>query len=207
MADRDHRVTTVHGTVIKDPPLARFLFSDTRMAWVWLVIRVLVGWQWLNSGLGKVQNPAWMEGGTALRGFWQNAVRIPEEGSPQITVEWYRNFIQGMLDAEAYTWFGPLVAIGETLVGVALVLGAFVGIAAFFGAFMNWNFIMAGSASSNALLGLAAILLVLAWKIAGWYGLDRWLLPWLGTPWTWEALREKEESREQEVRQSSPAAD
>lgn len=207
MTTRDHQVTTIQGTVIKDPPIARFLFSDTRMAWVWLIVRVLVGWQWLNSGLGKVQNPAWMEGGTALRGFWQNAVRIPEEGSPQITVEWYRNFIQGMLDAEAYTWFGPLVAIGETLVGVALVLGAFVGIAAFFGAFMNWNFIMAGSASSNALLGLAAILLVLAWKIAGWYGLDRWLLPWLGTPWTWEALREKEESREQEVRQSSPAAD
>lgn len=207
MTTRDHQVTTIQGTVIKDPPIARFLFSDTRMAWVWLIVRVLVGWQWLNSGLGKVQNPAWMEGGTALRGFWQNAVRIPEEGSPQITVEWYRNFIQGMLDAEAYTWFGPLVAIGETLVGVALVLGAFVGIAAFFGAFMNWNFIMAGSASSNALLGLAAILLVLAWKIAGWYGLDRWLLPWLGTPWTWEEVREREEASEQEVRQSSPAAD
>ena len=52
-----------------------------------------------------------------------------------------------------------------------------------------------------------AILLVLAWKIAGWYGLDRWLLPWLGTPWTWEEVREREEASEQEVRQSSPAAD
>jgi thiosulfate dehydrogenase [quinone] large subunit len=26
-------------------------------------------------------------------------------------------------------------------------------------------------------------LLVLSWKIAGYYGLDHWLLPLLGTPW------------------------
>ncbi|MBZ0299473.1 MAG: hypothetical protein K8J31_07035 [Anaerolineae bacterium] len=70
------------------------------------------------------------------------------------------------------------------IVGVALILGAFVGIAAVFGAFMNWNYIMAGSASTNGLLGIAAILLILAWKVAGYYGLDRYLLRWLGTPWS-----------------------
>ena len=64
-----------------------------------------------------------------------------------------------------------------------MVLGALVGIAAFAGAFMNWNFIMAGSASTNGLLFALAIALMLAWKVAGWYGLDRWLLPLLGTPW------------------------
>ena len=31
---------------------------------------------------------------------------------------------------------------------------------------------------------LFSILLILAWKVAGWYGLDRWLLLRLGTPWT-----------------------
>ncbi|MDR7404910.1 MAG: DoxX family protein, partial [Armatimonadota bacterium] len=84
---------------------------------------------------------------------------------------------------QAYTWFAKLVAYGELLVGVALVLGAFVGIAAFFAGFMNWNFMMAGTASTNPLLFTAAILLILAWKVAGYYGLDRWLLPLLGTPW------------------------
>jgi thiosulfate dehydrogenase [quinone] large subunit len=88
-----------------------------------------------------------------------------------------------MIDGNAHTWFGPLVAIGEVLIGVALIVGLFVGIAAFFGGFMNWNFIMAGSASTNGLLIVAAILLVLAWKTAGYYGLDRWALPLLGTPW------------------------
>jgi len=59
----------------------------------------------------------------------------------------------------------------------------FVGVAAFLGAFLNWNYIMAGSASSNGLYGLAAILLILAWKTAGYYGLDRWILPRVGMTW------------------------
>jgi thiosulfate dehydrogenase [quinone] large subunit len=66
---------------------------------------------------------------------------------------------------------------------VALILGLFTGIAAFFGGFMNWNFMMAGSASTNPVLFTLSILLVLAWKTAGWWGLDRFLLPALGTLW------------------------
>ncbi|MFL5802549.1 MAG: hypothetical protein ACJ8CR_12520 [Roseiflexaceae bacterium] len=54
-----------------------------------------------------------------------------------------RSFIQFMLDKDSYTWFAKLVAYGEFLIGVALILGAFVGIAVFFGALLNWNFIMA----------------------------------------------------------------
>jgi thiosulfate dehydrogenase [quinone] large subunit len=30
---------------------------------------------------------------------------------------------------------------------------------------------------------LLAIGLILAWKVAGWIGVDRYLLPLLGTPW------------------------
>jgi thiosulfate dehydrogenase [quinone] large subunit len=81
------------------------------------------------------------------------------------------------------TWFGPLIAYGELLVGVALIVGAFVGVAAFAGALMNWNFIMAGAASTNALLFVLAILLMLSWKAAGYIGLDYYLLPLVGTPW------------------------
>jgi thiosulfate dehydrogenase [quinone] large subunit len=179
-----HTVKTESGRIIHDPPFAKFLFADTRMAWLWLLVRVPLGLAWLQSGWGKINNPAWMETGAALQGFWENAVSIPESGRPPIAYDWYRNFIQSLLDNGAYTWFAKVIAIGETAIGIALIIGAFVGIAAFFGAFMNWNFIMAGAASTNALMGLAALLLILAWKIAGWWGLDRWLLPLLGTPWT-----------------------
>jgi thiosulfate dehydrogenase [quinone] large subunit len=171
------------GTVIQDPPLARFLFSDIRTAPIWLIIRVLVGWSWLEAGLHKIGEPAWMQTGDAIRGYWERAVAIPEAGRPPISYDWYRAFIQNLLDSNAQSWFGPLVAIGEVLVGIALIIGAFVGVAAVFGVFMNWNFIMAGSASTNGLLGVAGLLLILAWKVAGYYGADRWLLKWLGTPW------------------------
>jgi thiosulfate dehydrogenase [quinone] large subunit len=121
-----------------------------------------------------------------LGGFWANATAIPENGRPPIAFDWYRDFITFMLDRGWNTWFADVVMWGEILIGIALIIGAFVGIAAFAGAFMNWNFIMAGAASTNGLLFALAILLILAWKVAGWYGLDRWLLPLIGTPWSWE---------------------
>jgi thiosulfate dehydrogenase [quinone] large subunit len=169
---------------VREPHIVWRLFNTTTFAWLWLILRVWLGIQWLQSGIGKLGNPAWMSGGTALRGFWTNAVALPEGGRPPIAFDWYREFINFMLQNGWYTWFGPLIAIGETLIGVALIIGMLVGIAAFFGGLMNWNFIMAGTASTNALLFLFAILLMLAWRVAGWYGVDRWLLPKLGTPWS-----------------------
>ena len=85
--------------------------------------------------------------------------------------------------ARLIVWFGKLIAFGELAIGICLIVGAFTGVAAFFGGFMNWNFMMAGSASTNPLLFAVAVFLILAWKTAGYYGLDRWLLPLLGTPW------------------------
>lgn len=178
-------LTAMKGEVlIPDPPLARILFSTTRFAWLWAIIRIYLGYQWIAAGWHKITGGGWIDGGTALQGFWTNAIKIPEQGKPPIAYDWYRGFIQYMLDQGWYHWFAPLIAFGETLVGVALIIGAFVGIAAFFGAFLNWNFIMAGAASTNGLLFILAIVLILAWKVAGWYGLDRFLLPIIGTPWT-----------------------
>jgi thiosulfate dehydrogenase [quinone] large subunit len=175
--------TITRGTVIQDPPIATFLFSNTLMSWFWLIVRVWVGYKWIDAAAHKVTDPAWVQTGAALKGFWERAVIIPEKGRPAITFDWYRDFIQYLLSTESYTWFAKLVAYGELLIGVALVVGAFVGIAAFFGALMNWNFLMAGTVSTNPVLLMLGIFLILAWKIAGYYGLDRYLLPVMGTPW------------------------
>jgi thiosulfate dehydrogenase [quinone] large subunit len=48
---------------------------------------------------------------------------------------------------------------------------------------MNMSFLLAGSSSSNPVLFTLAIGIMLAWKVAGYYGVDRYLLPMLGTPW------------------------
>ena len=180
------KLTNTKGeVVISDPPLARLLFSSTKLAWLWAIVRIYLGYQWITASLHKLEGPGWLDGGSALKGFWTAAVAIPDKGKPAIAFDWYRGFIQFMLDQGWYSWFAPLIAVGELAVGIALIVGAFVGIAAFFGALMNWNFIMAGAASTNGLLFTLAILLILAWKVAGWYGLDRFLLPIVGTPWTW----------------------
>jgi len=67
------------------------------------------------------------------------------------------------------------IIFGELAIALGLILGAFTGLVAFFGGMMNWSFIMAGSASTNGMLFAIATWLVLAWRNAGWIGLDRWL--------------------------------
>ncbi|MHB0869299.1 MAG: DoxX family protein [Chloroflexota bacterium] len=170
-------------TVVEDPPLARALFGDTRMSWLWLLVRLYVGYSWITSGLGKLSNPAWMDTGAALKGYWTAAVAIPATGKAPITFDWYRDFLSMLLAGNHHVWFAKLVAFGEVAIGAALILGAFVGVAAFFGGFMNWNFMMAGTASTNPVMFGLAIGLILAWKTAGYLGADRVLLPLLGTPW------------------------
>jgi thiosulfate dehydrogenase [quinone] large subunit len=173
-----------HGEItLPDPPITHLLLSTTKFAWLFAIIRIYLGYDWVTASLHKITDPKWVQTGEALKGFWVKAVAIPEKGSPAIAFDWYRNFIQYLIDTGSYVWFGKLIAYGEFLVGVGLIVGAFVGIAAFFGGLMNWNFIMAGAASSNGLLFTLAIVLMLAWKVAGYYGLDYFLLPLVGTPW------------------------
>lgn len=184
MAAASNRSRSNRVAEITDPPLARALFGDVRWSWLWLILRVYMGYTFLSAGIEKITSPAWTQGGVALKGFWQAAVAVGEgaHGSP-IAFGWYRSFILALLNSGSYTWFAWLIMIGEILVGVALILGAFTGIAAFAGGFLSWNFMMAGTASINPVVFTIAVLLILAWKTAGWIGLDRWLLPTLGTPW------------------------
>lgn len=177
-------VYTRKGQTLETPSVINALFSDKRFSILWLAVRVWLGYKWISSGLPKLQNPAWMQTGEALKGFWMGAVQIPAEGRPPIAFDWYRSFLQAMLDAQAYTWFAKLIAVSEVLIGVALILGIFVGLTAFFGGFMNWNFIMAGSASVNGAFFALSVLLVLAWKIAGYIGADYFVLPRVADLWT-----------------------
>lgn len=168
---------------IADPPLARFLFQDSRAAALWLPIRFYVGWDWLQAGWHKFNTPAWMDNSSAIHGFWQSAVAIPATGSPKINYDWWRNFLQFLLDNQADVWFSKVIVFGELAVGLGLIFGALVGIAAAGGIVMNVSFLLTGATSTNPVMLTLSILIIMAWKVAGWLGVDRVLLPLLGTPW------------------------
>lgn len=181
MATENARITDP--AALPGPALLTNLFTQARFAWIWTAVRLYVGWAWLTAGWGKVGNPAWVKTGAAVQGFWTRAVAIPETGNPAITYDWYRSFLNMLLEGGHYTWMAKLIAWGELFVGIGLILGALTGFAALFGALMNFNFMLAGTVSTNPVLFLLTILLLAAWRIAGWHGVDRWLLPMLGTPW------------------------
>jgi thiosulfate dehydrogenase [quinone] large subunit len=175
-------------TIVADPPIAKLLFSDTRLAPVWFIIRMYVGFSWLDAGWHKVIDTGaktnYIIDGAGIYAFWQRIAAAPVPPAKSvITYDWYNGFIQFLVTNHWEGFFGKLIAYGEVAVGLGLIFGAFVGVAAVAGAFMNLNYLLAGTSSTNPVLLLLGFLLVLAWKTAGYIGLDRYLLPILGTPW------------------------
>jgi thiosulfate dehydrogenase (quinone) large subunit len=168
---------------VEGPAFARYLFSNTTAGLFWLPIRIFLGFEWAVAGWHKLSGAGWIDGGGAILGYWQKAVAVPAQGSAPITFDWYRSFLQLLIDNHAQGLFGWLIAVGELAVGVALLVGALVGIAAFFGVVMNMSYLLAGSTSVNPVMFALAIGLILGWRVAGHYGVDRYLLPRLGVPW------------------------
>ncbi len=168
---------------IPSPKISSWLFLNPKSSSLWLLIRVYVGYQWLQAGWEKIINPTWVGGkaGSALTGFIDNALTKTIGNHPAVQ-NWYALFLKTVVLSHP-TLFSYLVAYGELAVGVGLILGAFTAIAAFFGALMNMNFLLAGAVSLNPILFLFELFLILAWRVAGWIGLDYYLLPNLGVPW------------------------
>ncbi len=75
-------------------------------------------------------------------------------------------------------WLSWFAGIGLTVAGIAMILGLGVGLVAFVA-------ILVGVGSDVAGPGVVGIsmLLIVAWKTAGWIGLDRWALPCAVAPW------------------------
>ena len=162
---------------IEASSLQRFLLANTNMAWFWLLVRLYLGWNWFEAGWGKVNNPAWAgsDAGTALTGFVNGALAKTGGAHPDVRW-WYAWFLERAVMPNVEVW-SYMVAYGELLVGAALMVGFLVGISAFFGMFMNLNFMLAGTVSVNPIWFVIGLALLLAWRIAGYIGLDYYVLP------------------------------
>lgn len=158
-----------------------FFFTSRESAPFWFIVRLYVGYEWLVAGLDKVMNPVWFGGdaGKALAGFVKGALGKTSGAHPDVQM-WYAGFLNDAVLPNLVSWSNA-IAVGEVLVGVGLIVGAVVGVAAFFGAFMNLNFMLAGTVSVNPILFTLSIFLILAWRVAGYWGADKYLLPHLRT--------------------------
>lgn len=162
---------------IEESPFSHFFVASTKSASLWFILRIYLGWQWLEAGWGKLHNPAWVgdKAGDALTGFVERALTKTSGAHPDVQ-GWYAAFLQNVVLPNVEIW-SYLVAWGEFLVGIALIVGFLVGISAFFGVFMNLNFMLAGAVSVNPIMYTIGIGLIIAWRVSGYYGLDYYVLP------------------------------
>jgi len=147
------------------------------------LIRVWLGYVWINSALGKVASPVWTgsQSGTAISGFFQG-VLAKATGEHPAVLGWYADFIRVVAMPNA-RFFSYLIAFGELLVGLALLLGALTTFATLMSIFMNLNFMLAGTAGINPVMYTLAIFVIVGGASAGYYGLDYFLLPRLRPYW------------------------
>ena len=128
-----------------------------------VAVRVALGRAWLSAWWEKFNNPAWMSGHSLLC-FWTGALATASGAHPTVGFDWYAGFLNNLVSSQSQTWFAPLVAFGEFLGGIALILGLFTGIAAFLLTLLNFNFLLAGSAGWHPVYFILAPLIVLAWE-------------------------------------------
>ncbi|WP_284140234.1 MULTISPECIES: DoxX family protein [unclassified Virgibacillus] len=151
--------------------IVNFIRNNKVFAGVLAIIRVYIGYAWLTAGLGKVTN------GFDASGFLQGAIASAGGEHPAVQ-GWWAAFLEHVALPNAGL-FSFLVAWGEVLVGIALILGIFTNFAALMGITMNFAFLFSGTVSTNAQMVLLTIFLLVAGYNAGRYGLDRWVLPFI----------------------------
>jgi thiosulfate dehydrogenase [quinone] large subunit len=176
-----------HTTYYPEPKVSKFLFASKFVAPFWTVVRIYLGWLWLNAGLHKVWvdggfNPSWvgLGAGGSVSGYLNGALARSQGDNPSVS-GWYAWMIENIFLPNAVI-FSNLVAFGEVLIGLALILGFMTGLSAFLGGMMNASFLLAGTLSSNPVMFILATWLVLAWRVAGYYGLDYFVLERIGAP-------------------------
>ena len=157
---------------------AHFFTADNASAPVWFLVRLYLGYEYLMAGWVKFTNPVWFGGdaGAALNGFVQGALSKTTGAHPDVYM-WYASFLQDAVLPNVMVWSNAVV-LGELAIGLGLIVGLCTRTAAFFAFFMAFNFLLAGTVSVNPTLILAAFGLLVAHRVAGHWGLDRYAQPY-----------------------------
>jgi thiosulfate dehydrogenase [quinone] large subunit len=155
---------------VKDIGPLSALLGDRRYALLWLPVRLWLGVVWLQYAWLKLSDPQWMGSGETMKGYLVNATATAGQ-------DWYRAFMQLLIDSGAYVPMAKVVAVGELAVGLGVLFGGLTGLAAVNCVMMNLNYLLSGSMGPDPQMLVAGLGLALGWKVSGYWGADRVLLP------------------------------
>ena len=151
----------------------QFLKENRYVAPLLTVLRLYLGWQWLNAGWGKISS-----GKFDASGFLNGALKNMSGEHPAVQ-PWWGNFLKEV--AIPYVdLFNVIVPWGEFLVGLGLILGIFTSFSILMALTMNFAYMLSGTTSTNPQMAILGIIILAAGINAGKIGLDRWLMPVLG---------------------------
>jgi len=175
---------------MEDPQRLRvsdWLFRSHQASVLWLLVRIWLGYQWISAGYQKIwgseRSAFWFGGGTGVKGFATAGVAGSTAGKGTgASYGWWAGFLHNFVIPNS-AWIGKFISLTEILIGVAILLGFLTGAAAAAGLSLNLVYMFTGSAGVNPMYGILSVLLVLAWRNAGWFGLDPIALP------AWRRLR------------------
>lgn len=123
------------------------------------------------------EKAAFWNGGAGVKGFATAGVTGSTAGKGAgASYGWWAAFLHNFVIPNA-SWIAKLVAVSGLLIGVLLILGLFTGAAAVGGLSLNLVYLFTGSAGVNPAYAIVAVFLILAWRNAGYLGLERFALP------------------------------
>jgi len=135
-----------------------------------------VGYQFLTAGWEKLESGKWLGGdGSQIAGFLKGGLGKATGAHPDVQ-GWYVDLTKNVFLPNA-ALFQNLVAVGEILVGIALIFGILSKAAVVGGAIMNLAFLSAGTSSSNPTMLAAEMAMLFAGLGVGYYGIDYYLIP------------------------------
>jgi len=137
----------------------------------WAIVRIYIGYEFLMAGWEKITGPEPF----SANGFMMGAVKKATGAHPAVQ-GWYASFLNHFA-IPAHGLFDILIPYGELLAGIGLIIGCLTTYALLATAFMNLNFMLAGTTSTNPQLYTLAIILLFIGSASYRWGVDYYLLP------------------------------
>lgn len=173
-----------------------------------LPLRLVLGINWLIAGVKHIQEGWLYPGFEGLRNVWEEQIFLPGVQFDGVSAATENGGDWGapLLEAIApYTWFAenilsasPLLAfllqaavvIAQVAIGLALIGGLFTFLAAGVSILLSLMFIASGWGNVELFWYMAAALVMLGGGGRG-FGLDHYVMPWLGRWWSGTSLAKR----------------